>query len=392
MNKIEMTRQTSKNGDGSISFASLLDEYEHRIPRQGEYLQGQVLGIERDVIYVDVGAKRDAIISFKELDQLQDQEIIKNISRGDKVPVYVTNIPFGDEELRVSLKRGLEHHDWERAKVCEEEDALLNLEISGHNKGGLLVSFGYLEAFVPNSHMPSLRNYLYDSQELTRQKAKMVGDTLPVKMLEVDMSRKRLVMSAKAAEKEQRLEQLRALEEGQIVTGQVDNLVNYGAFVNIGYITGLLHISEIAWQQLEHPSEMLEVGEEVEVRIERIDVARERVSLSRKVLLPSPWEQFDNQYKVGQLIEGQLTGLVDFGAFVTLPFGIEGLVHISEINLPVDAALTEVLQIGERVLVRIINIDPEDERIGLSLRRVSATEEIEWLAGKQQVEAEEVIS
>jgi small subunit ribosomal protein S1 len=196
-------------------------------------------------------------------------------------------------------------------------------------------------------------------------------------------------MSARAAEKEQRLEQLQSIEEGQIITGQVDNLVNYGAFVNIGHVTGLLHISEIAWQQIEHPSKVLEVGEEVEVQIKQIDVDRERVSLSRKVLLPSPWEQFDTSYEVGQLIEGEITGLVDFGAFITLPLGIEGLVHISEINLPVDASPAEVLQTGERVLVRIINIDVEEERIGLSLKRVSAAEEIEWLSNKQLEGAEE---
>jgi small subunit ribosomal protein S1 len=348
-----------------------------------------VLRIEKDVIYIDVGAKRDAIVSFRDFDQLGDEEIIRNLASGDEVPVYVTNNPVGDEELLVSLKRGLEHHDWERASEYQEEDRLLNLEISGHNGGGLLVTFGHLEAFVPNSHTPGLRNYLYNSQELARQKAKMVGDTLPVKVLEVDMNRKRLVMSARAAEKEQRLEQLQSIEEGQIITGQVDNLVNYGAFVNIGHVTGLLHISEIAWQQIEHPSKVLEVGEEVEVQIKQIDVDRERVSLSRKVLLPSPWEQFDTSYEVGQLIEGEITGLVDFGAFITLPLGIEGLVHISEINLPVDASPAEVLQTGERVLVRIINIDVEEERIGLSLKRVSAAEEIEWLSNKQLEGAEE---
>jgi 4-hydroxy-3-methylbut-2-enyl diphosphate reductase len=199
-------------------------------------------------------------------------------------------------------------------------------------------------------------------------------------------------MSAKAAEKEARLEQLQAIEEGQIMTGRVDNLVNYGAFVDLGHVTGLLHISQIAWQQIDHPADVLEVGDEVEVRIERVDEERERIGLSRKVLLPSPWEAFAEKHEVGDLIEGQISGLVDFGAFVTLPSQIEGLVHISEINLPADVSPAEVLQIGDRVLVRIISIDPEEERIGLSLRRVSAAEEIAWLSDKREAEAEDVTS
>lgn len=379
----------NNNGDGAIPFATLLDEYEHLVPKRGQFLQGEVLRIENDVLYIDVGAKRDAIVPYRDLDRFEDEGIIDNISRGDQVPVYVTKTPMGDEELLVSLKKGLEHHDWIQAEADFEEDKLLELKVVGHNKGGILVEFGHLEGFVPNSHIPSLRHVVYNQQELARQKALMVDETLSVKIIEVDLKRKRLVMSAKAAEKEARLEQLEEIEEGQIMKGRIDNIVNYGAFVDLGHITGLLHISEIAWQQIDHPSDILEVGEEIEVRIENIDEERERIGLSRKVLLPSPWEDFAETHKVGDLIEGEITGLVDFGAFVTLPSQIEGLVHVSEINLPVDASPKEVLQNGERVLVRIINIEAEDERIGLSLRRVSAAEEIEWLSEKRKLEEAE---
>lgn len=389
---LDTTTTMNNNGDGALAFAGLLDEYEQLIPKRGQFLQGEVLRIEDDVLYIDVGAKRDAIVPYKDLARFEDQEIIENISRGDEVPVYVLRTPVGDEELLVSLKKGLEHHDWVLAEEYAAEGKLLELEIISHNKGGLLVSFSHLEGFVPNSHIPSLRHKVYDQQELARQKALMIGDRIAVKIIEVDLKRKRLVMSAKAAEKEARLEQLQSLEEGGIMTGRVENLVNYGAFVDLGHVTGLLHISEIAWQQIDHPSDVLEVGDEVEVRVEHIDEERERIGLSRKVLLPSPWEAFAEKHKVGDLIEGQVTGLVDFGAFVTLPSQIEGLVHVSEINLPVDASPTEVLQIGERVLVQIINIEPEDERIGLSLRRVSAAEEIAWLSEKREAQAEEVTS
>ncbi|MFZ0544183.1 MAG: S1 RNA-binding domain-containing protein [Candidatus Promineifilaceae bacterium] len=384
---LEIMTKTNNNSVGAEAFANLLDNYEQLVPHRGQFLQGEVLRIEDDVLYVDVGAKRDAIVPYRDLDKFDSQEIIDNISRGDEIPVYVTRTPMGDEELLVSLKKGLEHHDWIRAEEDAAEDKLLELEVVGHNKGGLLVAYGHLEAFVPNSHIPSLQHTMYDKQELARQKALMVGETISAKILEVDPKRKRLVMSAKAAEKEARLEQLRAIEVGQIVTGRVDNIVNYGAFVDLGHLTGLLHISEIAWKQIGDPSDLLTVGEEIKVQIKRIDEERERIALSRKALLPSPWEAFSEKYKIGDLIEGEITGLVDFGAFVTLPSGIEGLIHVSEINLPVDASPAEVLQIGERVLVRIINIQPEEQRIGLSLRRVSAAEEIKWLSDKREAEA-----
>lgn len=380
--------KTNVNGEGVTAFANLLDEYEQMIPKRGQFITGEVLRIEDDVLYVDVGAKRDAIVPYRDLDRFEDQEYISGISRGDEIPVYVIRTPVGDEELLVSLKKGLEHNDWVRAKEVQEAESVEELEIVGHNKGGILVSFGHLEGFVPNSHIPSLRHAGYDKQVLAQKKAKMIGEKMVAKIIEVDMKRKRLVMSGKAAEKEARLEQLNSLEEGQIVTGRVDNLVSYGAFVDLGQITGLLHISEIAWQQIDRPGDVLAVGDEIDVRIEQIEIERERIGLSRKVLLPSPWHEFDESHKVGDLIEGQITGLVDFGAFVTLPSNIEGLIHVSEINLPVNASPTEVLQIGERVLARIINIEADDERIGLSLRKVSAAEEIDWLAEKRTAEIE----
>jgi small subunit ribosomal protein S1 len=388
MNLQTMTK-TNNNGDGLGAFANLLDEYEQLVPKRGQFLKGEVLRIEDDVLYVDVGAKRDAIVPYRDLDRFEDIEYIEGISRGDEIPVYVTRTPVGDEELLVSLKKGLEHNDWIRAEEVYEAETIEELTVVGHNKGGILVSFGHLEGFVPNSHIPSLRHAGYDKQKLAQKKAKMIGEKMAVKIIEVDLKRKRLVMSGKAAEKEARLEQLQSLEEGQIVTGRVDNLVNYGAFIDLGQITGLLHISEIAWQQINHPADVLNAGDEIDVRIEQIDIERERIGLSRKVLLPSPWHEFSEKHQVGDLIEGQITGLVDFGAFVTLPSNIEGLVHVSEINLPVDASPTEVLQIGERVLVRIINIEPEEERIGLSLRRVSAAEEIDWLSEKREEEEAE---
>lgn len=368
------------NGEGELSFAELLDQYQYLRPERGEILKGKVLRIEGDVVFIDVGAKRDAVVPHQEVDQL-DEDWLGSLSRGDQVPVYVTRTPVGDEELIVSLERGLEEQDWDRAEQVQANDETLELEVTGYNKGGVLVQFNRLQGFVPNSHVPGLK-YVRDSDEQRSFKAKKTGTTLPVKIIEIDRQRERLVLSAQEAQKELRQEQLRELRPGQVVSGRVVNLVKYGAFVDLGQVSGLLHVSKIAWDQVQHPADVLSVGDEIEVMVESVDVEQERISLNRQDLLASPWEQFAEEHEVGQLLEGEVTAVVDFGAFVRLPPGIEGLVHVSEIegSGPPDS----VLNPGDRVLVRVISIEPEQQRLGLSRRQVTTAEEIEWMARDQR--------
>jgi ribosomal protein S1 len=224
---------------------------------------------------------------------------------------------------------------------------------------------------------------------LVSQKAKLLGEELLLKVIEVDSKRRRLVLSAKKARKElrqQRLLELK-LKEGDTVTGRITNLVNFGAFVDLDGVEGLIHISEIAWQRVEKPSEFLTPGEEIEVLIQSVDVEQERVSLSRKALLPSPWESFAQSHNVGDLIEGVVTNVVDFGAFALVAEGIEGLIHANEMHGTQDFAPQDVLLPGDTVLVRILNIQPERQRLGLSQRRVSQNEEMEWIWQRQQSSA-----
>ena len=369
------------------NFEELLDEYETFRPHKGQILEGVVIKIENDAVYVDIGAKRDAIVTHNDLDRL-DEEMLAGISPGDEIPVYVLRTPVGDEELIVSLNRGLEKQDWDRAEELLESGEMVDLEVVGHNKGGVLVDFGRLRGFVPNSHVPALRPYLGNRQELTRQKAELSGTELSLNVIDVDTRRKRLVLSAKEAEAERRKQRLEELQEGQTILGTVSHIVNYGAFVDLDGVNGLLHISEIDWEHVDHPADIRTVGEDVELRIEDVDVERERVSLSRKALLPNPYERFAESHKVGDLIEGTVTATVDFGAFVEVADGVEGLIHSSEMYLGPGGQPADVLQVGEPVLTRVISIEAEDERLGLSMRRVTPAEEIAWMAERNREAAE----
>ena len=385
----------TNNGENQLEanadFADLLDQYEYVRPKQGQIIQGEVLRIEDDAIFMDVGAKRDAIVPHTDLDYL-DESYVSKLETGSEIPVYVLKDPVGDEELLVSINKGLQQKDWDQAETFLETEEALELEITGYNKGGLLVQFGQLQGFVPNSHVPQLR-YGGNTAQIESAKARMVGETLLVKVLEVDQQRRRLIFSAKAPQKEQRKRRLRELEVGSVITGRVANIVKYGGFVELGGgVSGLLHVSELAWYRVDHPSEILTEGEEVEVQIQDVDVERERVSLSRKAVLPNPWDTIEERYNIGDLIEGTVTNIEDFGAFVEVQNGVVGLVHVSEIDIYGPATINDILQPSDNVLVRIIDIDPYEERLSLSLRRVTSEEQIEWMRqhDEESDEAEEV--
>jgi small subunit ribosomal protein S1 len=388
-----MTTTLEQNGnnlepkEAVATFAEMLDDYDYSLPQQGQILQGKILRVEDDAIFMDVGAKRDAIVPHTDLERL-DEELIQSLEKGAEIPVYVLKTPVGDEELLVSINKGLEQKDWNRAEELIEKDETLELEVDGYNKGGLLVRFGQLQGFVPNSHVPDLR-YGGSPAEIESRKAKKVGEILLVKVLEANQQRRRLIFSAKAAHKEQRKRRLRNLEVGTVIEGRVANIVNYGAFVDIGGgVSGLLHVSELAWHRVEHPSKVLEVGEELEVEIQDVDVERERVSLSRKAVMPNPWDTIEERYNIGDLVEGTVTNVEDFGAFVEVQSGVVGLVHVSEIDIYGPATIHDIIRRGDEVLVRIIDIDPYEERLSLSLRRVTSEEQIEWMRRHEDEEEE----
>lgn len=263
-------------------FSTMLDQYEFPEPQQGEIISGEILRIEADAVFIDVGSKRDAIVPYQEIQQLEER-FLDSLSTGDEVPVYVTQTPQGDNHLLVSLERGLQELDWKKAKEIEAEDRCVELKAVKSNKGGLLLEFGRILGFVPNSHLPFLRN-VRDPYEQNQLKDAQIGKSLPVKIIQLVPQEQKLVFSVSQGMIEKRLN---ALILGEIVTGRVVSLKPYGAFVDIGDgLVGLLHISNIVWERIEHPSDCLNRGDSVEVKIESIDKQKQQVSLNRKVLLP----------------------------------------------------------------------------------------------------------
>ncbi len=266
--------------------------------------------------------------------------------------------------------------DWAWARALFERDDTVELPVVGYNRGGLLVQARSLRGFVPVSH---LETFDPSASEEDRQQrlADLVGRELSLKVIEFDPERGRLVFSERAAKAGpgRRLELLSRLQPGDTVRGTVTNVLPFGVFVDLGGVEGLIHVSELSWGRVRHPADVVRCGEELEVKVLSVDPDTCKVALSLKDLLPDPWDGVETRYHIGQLVEGTVTNVVKFGAFVELEEGLEGLIHISEIG---DMDPVEALQEGERVRARIIHIDAVSRRLGLSLRDLDPTEEAVW--------------
>ena len=286
-----------------------------------------------------------------------------------------------DGNLVASLFLARLEQAWLEAQDYLTSGQVIESEVSGYNKGGLVVPFGNLRGFVPASHVVGLPRRMSE-QERSQRLAEQVGREIRVQIIEVDRKRKRLVMSETSAirswREQQRDHLLETLSEGQVIKGVVRSLANFGAFVDLGGVDGLIHISELSWQQVRHPSQVVRVGEEIEVFVLNLNKEEGKIGLSLRRLNPDPWSMVDTWYHVGQRVEGTVTNVVDFGAFIRLDEGVEGLVHVSEVaDEPVNHP-GEVLSKDQKCLLEIIKIDPERRRVGLSLKRIPVEEQVSW--------------
>jgi small subunit ribosomal protein S1 len=360
--------------------------YDYRPPQRGDVREGVIVSMEDHQAIVDIGGKREGVVPKRDL-ELLGEEAVAQLAVGDEVAVYVMRPEDRDGNLRVSINRAQQEADWERARELLESEKVWEEEVVGHNRGGLLISFGRIQGFIPQSHVAELPRGLSREQRLERL-PEFVGQKMPVKVVEVDRRRRRLVLSNRAAirawRREQRERLLGELTEGEVVHGTVSSLCDFGVFVDLGGADGLVHVSELAWHRVRHPSEVLEEGQEVDVYVLRLDYDRQRIGLSLKRLQPDPWSLVASKYVPGDLVEGVVTNVVDFGAFVRVEEGVEGLVHVSE--MPDGLSPEEAVQPGERVLVRVLHVQPDRRRMGLSLREVTPEERAEWLA-QQEAEA-----
>lgn len=347
-------------------FAELLKtEYDYERPRRGQVREATIVAWgDRDIL-VDLGGKRDGIIPPQDL-ELVDQAYLDGLKVGDNVPVMIRRT-WPNEPIAVSLNRGLQQQDWIRAQHLWESGRVFEAEIVASNRGGVLVQFGRLRGFVPNSHLISLPRGLHGQQRKER-KAGLIGKTLSLAVIEVKQQIRRLVCSERVAARRQRQKLLDELLEGETRTGVVTSLVDFGAFVDLGGIDGLIHISELDWQHVSHPSDVLSVGDQVEVYVLDVDRERERVSLSRKHVLPDPWYEITDNLAEGQVVQAIVSNIAPFGVFVTIGHGVDGLLHNSEI--PDAWETVESLKPEAPITVRILDIDHRQRRIGLSMRGV----------------------
>jgi len=361
-----MTEQEQKDQQEAQEQRELLAEmiagaYDYTQPRRGEIREAVILSIGENDIVVDLGLKRDGIVSPRDLQQV-DRDYVKSLQVGDHIPVAILRA-WGDQEgLPVSLSRGLQQNDWLRAEKLLESGELVECEVVDYNRGGVLVQFGRLNGFVPNSHLGALPSGTRQGRDVD-PKADLVGQKLMLAVIEVNQPRRRLVMSKRAADRRRRHELIQGIIEGQVRKGVVRNIVDFGAFVDLGGIDGLIHISELDWKRVERPGDVVSVGDEVEVLVLSVDRERERIGLSRKRVLPDPWTAVTNNLSEGQVVEGRVSSLASFGVFVSVGEGVEGLVHTSEMG---DLA-PDALQPGDLVRVEVLSIDHAQRQIALRL-------------------------
>jgi small subunit ribosomal protein S1 len=293
------------------------EEYAYHYPRRGDIRKGVILSIDPEEIVVNIGLKREGIVPSSDLERL-GEEAISELEVGDEVPVFILKPRDQNGNMIVSLHRARLEQDWLDARELFASGEVWEGVVGGYNRGGVVVPFGKVRGFVPASQITGFPRRLPPDQRESRL-AEMVGRNLHLRVIEVDRRRRRLVLSERAGEREWRKQQrerlMQELCEGAIVPGTVSNLCDFGAFVDVGGADGLVHVSELSWQRVRHPREVLRVGEKVDVYVLRLDYEKKRIGLSIKRLQPEPWTLIDDKYDVGQLVESTVTKVTDFGAF-----------------------------------------------------------------------------
>ena len=369
----------------SFDFEALLDEgIRIDFPRKGEIREGVIASITPDQILVNVGTKSEGVITGRELESIP-KDILESFDVDQPILVYILDPEDQNGNLVLSYTKAYEEQIWKKAEEAMASKEAIDSVISGYNKGGLIVDFGILRGFIPASQIALSRRMDVSGESPEQRYGKMVGQPIRIRIIEVDRERRRLIFSERQASSETResLKQkvIDGLTEGEILTGRVASLADFGAFINInGMADGLVHLSEISWDHIRKPSDVLQVGQEVQVKVISVDKEKNRIGLSIRQTQDDPWLGQVAKYQVGQLVEGVITRLTKFGAFAKLDDAFEGLIHISEISDKRIEHAKEVLKEGDKVTLRIIKIDPANHRIGLSVRRVDsmAYSEMDW--------------
>jgi small subunit ribosomal protein S1 len=361
--------------DNNTNFMASLseEEYTYKRPKFGDIVSGIVVRATPQEILVDIGTKSEAIIASKEVDELAREG--KRPQVGDEILAFVLKSEDQEGLTVLSVARAQEERDWREAEVSQKADAIIEAQVAGYNKGGLIVRVGKIRGFVPASQL-EIAARGRGERDLTEQDlAAQTGRKLKLKIIEIDRARNRLILSERAAMREVRRDAkarlLEEIQEGDVRTGTVTSVADFGVFVDLGGLDGLIHVSELSWSKIGHPSEIVKPGDTVQVQVLGIDRNKNRIALSMKRLTPEPWTTIEDRYAVGQLVNGTITKLASFGAFARVDDGIEGLIHVSELSDKRINHPKEVLKEGETYQLRVIKIDSAKRRLGLSLKRVN---------------------
>ncbi len=365
----------------SDSMRDLLEESERHLQalRPGTIIEGYIVHVDPEEVLVDVGLKSEGIVSGRELGSPEE---VENLHVGDKVWAYVLHPENAEGHVVLSLRRAQAEAGWRRAEELLQSGEIIEAPVVDCNRGGLIVDMG-VRAFVPISQVADLRRDELQASaggdqaamdELTLKRLQeMIGRKLPVKVIEMNRPRNRLIVSERAAMQERRGQRKEALlselRPGEIRRGRVTSLATFGAFVDLGGADGLIHVSELAWTRIGHPSEVLQVGQEVDVAVVHVDPDTKKIALSLKQAQPDPWSQLIADVSPGQILPATITRLTKFGAFARIEGGVEGLIHISELADRHVSNPSQVVQEGENVQVKVTNIDVARRRLSLSIRQ-----------------------
>lgn len=331
-----------------------------------DIVKGKVVRVDKEEVMVDIGGKTEGIIPLNELSVFPQKDPLNILQSGDEVEVQVIKVEDKEGNPILSKKRADRIRAWEKLQIAYDNDTIIEGKVIEVVKGGVLVDVG-LRGFIPasligRSYIENLENYL--------------DENLRLKVIELDKSKNKLVLSQKAVldeeQEKKRNETWNSLKEGKIITGTIQRLTDFGAFVDIGGIDGLLHVSEISWGRVEYPKDVLEEGQEIEVQVLNLDKEKDRISLSLKRLLDNPWHNIDEKYSEGSIVKGKVVRTTSFGAFVEIEPGIEGLVHISQLAEEHVKKTEDVLSVGDEIPVKIMSMNSQEQKMSLSLKEAQS--------------------
>ena len=355
---------------------ALLDSVDFMRPlRRGQVVEGVVMRADPDGILVNIGHKAEGIVPPGEMRSLSPEDLAR-IKVGDEIVTVVVRTDTPEDSVILSVDRAVAERGWRNLEKAQEDGDILEGTIVGFNRGGAIVDVEGVQGFVPVSQLVTVSRENCKDPEEPGQRSRTtedVGKVLRLKVLELNRGRNRAIFSERQAVQEWREAQkarlIQELREGEVRRGRVTGISSFGAFVDLGGADGLIHISELSWAQVGSPDEVVQVGQELDVYVLKVDAENKRIALSLKRLQPEPWETIHERYQVGEIIEATITKLTDFGAFARVEDAIEGLVHISELSHRMIQHPREVVREGDTVRLKILRIEPERRRLGLSLKQ-----------------------